>query len=521
METMTCAGSIGSKLSHLVDAETNDSADAFALSVQRVLSTPPPPVKFLPLALRGKKPSLEVLAPEHNSPLREAELSACVAAMLSTTVGGGALSIPYAFLLCGVKGGLVLLFLSGLASDFALYALCSASRRTGTATLAELARAAQGHRLENMVVAALFMLCAFVAVAYTRLLRDLLGLFLAPFIKEDDDDDLVDRALFICAALVLFPLSLYRELHRLRYAAMISFTGALCVAALFAVRAAPDLSAFLKEQTTQTTTTTTSFTSVALVALPIFAMSYLCQFNVLSVHARLKHPTRNRLKVLLHTAMGLAFFFYVIFGISGMIVCADAPPDVAQDALACLAYADRPGSTDVVLACAGGAFAVALLLNTPALIIPLRDSLLVLTAKACDACFCGEEKQKRPFPTERTPLADVDETKADVEDPQPPSRGTSLYASAVHFVLTAGIVIVVILGAQRVPGVASVWAVAGSSVGLFISFMLPCYLYLKVRGHKDDGPARIRKTICAFLFLASLVLAIVCTYRNAKAIIFP
>jgi len=44
--------------------------------------------------------------------------------MLSTIIGGGALSIPYAFKLTGLVPGLALLLAAALASDFALYALC-------------------------------------------------------------------------------------------------------------------------------------------------------------------------------------------------------------------------------------------------------------------------------------------------------------------------------------------------------------------------------------------------------------
>ena len=529
-----------------------DDSDAFALSVQRVLRSPlPADRRFTPLALRGKTHSLEVLAPAATSPLREADVWACVVAMLATIIGGGALSVPYAFKLCGLRGGLLLLALSALASDFALYALCSASRRTGTATLAELAKAAQGPYLENAVVVALFLLCGFVAIAYTRLLRDLLGLFLAPFFQKDAI--IVDRALVLCATFVLFPLSLYRELYRLRYAAFISFGGALCVAALFTFRAWPTLTQLgdptslgdrARAKLRPTPDNSSSLLAVALVALPIMSMSFLCQFNVLSVHARLKKPTRERLKLLLHTVVAMAFLFYVVFGVAGMIVCADAPDDVAQDALSCLSYADKQQqssgtkcSTDILLACAGGSFAVALLLNTPALVIPLRDSCLVLCSKAYYAASSTTKTQRRARrkqTTERTPLANIEEdglppqddakTTEEATAESGPSSSSSkqqqLSATFVHVTVTACIIVVVIIGAQRVPGVASVWAVAGSSVGLFVAYLLPCYLYLKVRGHKDDGPARIRKAFCAILFVSSLVLAVLCTYRNAKAILF-
>jgi len=467
----------------------------------------------------------------------------------------------------------------------------SASRRTGTSTLAELARVAHGPHLETMVVVALCLLCGFVAVAYARLLRDLLAIFLAPFADDQGDTRLADRALVVAATVALFPLSLYRELHRLRYAGFLSFGGSIAVAALFASRAAHLVSASASSSSTTTVETTrTAFLramlrgdptlstwAVAVEALPIMAMSYICQFNVLSVHARLRDPTRGRLKALLHVACGVAFSFYAVFGASGQLVCADVPNTVAQDALSCLAYADA-GGTDPLLACAGGAFALSLLLNTPALIIPLRDSLELLTTKllACGRVTAHSVRRRRRHrysrplpparddsaallaqpPTERTPL-EVDRARDGDDDPEwgassrpPPNKvddaaqsattapprdagsattpqppqptkkePATILHTAVHVVITAGLVAGVVVAAQKVPGVASVWAVAGSSVGLFVAYLLPCFLYLKVRGHKEGGPAFVRNALCVVLFVFSLVLAIVCTYHNTKGIL--
>jgi len=528
----------------------------FASSMHLVLSTPPPPRRFLPISQRGKVQSLEVLTPQHDSPLREAPLWGCILTMLSTIIGGGALSLPYAFRLAGVGGGLLILLGSAAASDFALYALCSASRRTGTSTLAELAAKAQGPRLENAVVVALFILCLFVAVAYTRLLRDLLAIFLVPLTT---DPNIIDRALVIVVAFVLFPLSLYRELHRLRYAAFTSFLGALCVALLFAYRAWPAV--YQNDQTLNDLVSIlgpsdpyASTWMKALEALPIMSCAFLCQFNVLSVHGRLSAPTRPRLKRLLHIAVGIAFLFYVLFGISGQIVCADTPDAIAQDALSCLSYNDGKKNNqknerpDIILALAGGAFGISIMMNTPALIIPLRDSLLLLFAKTSAALSTRRGHRRwNPRDGESVPLANIaevdyesgDSTKAGVKkknysahDNEEKQISTeqhhdevsrlpaqTLAATARHFFLTLSIVVVVIICAQNVPGVASVWAIAGSSVGLFIAYMLPCYLYLRVRGHKEEGTARLRNAICFLLCVSSSFLAIICTYRSASSII--
>lgn len=477
--------------------------------------------------------------------------------MLSTMIGGGALSLPYAFKLCGLSAGLPLLLASALASDFAMYALCAASRRTGTATLAELAREAQGPRLEAAVIASLFMLCAFVSVAYARLLRDLLALFLEPLELEPR---VVDWCLIAAATLVLFPLSLHRELHRLRFAAFTSFSGAICVALLFMYRAAPEVRAAFTSGREHGARLMSALMLPgpglnlwgALEALPIMVLLFLCQFNVLSIHARLHNPTRARLKCLIHVAVSVTFVFYVCFGVAGAVVCSSAPLAIAQDALSCLAATGS--SSDILLACAGGAFAVSILLNTPALIIPLRDSLQLFGTKLVSISTRRQAHEDGHYraakPSERTKLADIHEREEEIEasftlskdhtDEEPPAdqeAGATL-STMLHAILTAAIVVFVVVAALHVPGVASVWAVAGSCVGLFVrqryksqnciatslsqvAFILPCALYLLVRGDKAGSAARLRKFISATLVLLSSALAVVCTCRNAKSILFP
>lgn len=409
--------------------------------------------------------------------------------MLSTMIGGGALSLPYAFKLCGLSAGLPLLLVSALASDFAMYAMCAASRRTGTSTLAELAREAQGPRLEATVIVSLFVLCAFVSVAYARLLRDLLALFLEPLELEPR---VVDWCLIAAATLVLFPLSLHRELHRLRFAAFTSFTGAICVALLFMYRAAPEVGAAFTSDREHRTRLMSALLLPgpgldlwgALEALPIMVLLFLCQFNVLSIHARLHNPTRTRLKCLIHVAVSVTFVFYVCFGVAGAVVCSSAPLAIAQDALSCLAATG--GSSDILLACAGGAFAVSILLNTPALIIPLRDSLQLFGTKLVSLSAGLQANRDSHYraakPSERTALADIHETEEQMEasltlskdhtdDETTSDPGAQATLSTMcHTILTAAIVVFVVAAALHVPGVASVWAVAGSCVGLFVRY---------------------------------------------------
>ena len=123
-----------------------------------------------------RKQSMEVLTPRHDAAERSASVVGCVFAMLATIVGGGALSLPYALKSLGVLKGLAILAVAAVASDLSLLALCSASRRTGIVALPQLARHTHGKKAEVLCSVSLLVLCAFVAVAYVSLLRDMLAL---------------------------------------------------------------------------------------------------------------------------------------------------------------------------------------------------------------------------------------------------------------------------------------------------------------------------------------------------------
>ena len=86
----------------------------------------------------------------------------------------------------------------------------------------------------------------------------------------------------------------------------------------------------------------------------------------------------------------------------------------------------------------------------------------------------------------------------------------------VHFAVTMTIATYAFIGAVSVPGVAVVWSILGSSLGMIIGFIVPAACYLRIRGGKGLG----RKTnMGAFaLLVVSIVLAVVCTIQAISGI---
>jgi amino acid permease len=89
------------------------------------------------------------------------------------------------------------------------------------------------------------------------------------------------------------------------------------------------------------------------------------------------------------------------------------------------------------------------------------------------------------------------------EDPQHNRTET-----IIQFGTTFGIVAVCYVAAITVPGVAFVWSICGSSMGMMIAFIIPTACYLKIRTHKRFN----RRTFVSWaLLIVSCLAAIVCT----------
>jgi hypothetical protein len=85
----------------------------------------------------------------------------------------------------------------------------------------------------------------------------------------------------------------------------------------------------------------------------------------------------------------------------------------------------------------------------------------------------------------------------------------------VHFITSVFIEIYVFCIAVSVPGVAIVWSVIGSSLGIIIGFIIPCACYLKIGGkQKMWRPTNLAALV---LLIFSVVTAIVCTIQTIMA----
>jgi amino acid permease len=127
--------------------------------------------------------SLDQFNPPFSSHTRQGSVYGGVMNLVGTIIGGGTLSLPWAFRQSGVLIGLIVLGLSAISCDVSIYFLLSAARRSGgMRTYDEVVDAAFGRPGKLMALWSVVLTCFFSIVAYGVLLRGLISPLLARYV---------------------------------------------------------------------------------------------------------------------------------------------------------------------------------------------------------------------------------------------------------------------------------------------------------------------------------------------------
>jgi len=126
----------------------------------------------------GSQRSTEYFSPSFHSRDRVGTISSAVFNLVSTMVGGGSLSLPYAFSQAGLLVGFLILITVSISADFTVYALVACSRRSARdkhtpESFEEVARFAFGERGKKFTMFLVFLTTYIAVMAYAILLRDL------------------------------------------------------------------------------------------------------------------------------------------------------------------------------------------------------------------------------------------------------------------------------------------------------------------------------------------------------------
>ena len=183
--------------------------------------------------------SIDQLSPDWYAPARRLGKPSAVFSLTSTIVGGGVLSLPFAFLQTGLVMGPILLAVCAAISDFSIYLLVLCARATGAESYQQVACNAFGPRAKMVTTSLLFLLTWLCCVAYIILMGDMLtplvDLLLDVNIQKGSG---AHSLVLILVTSLVSPLGLLKTLHALRFTSMLCVFSVALLACCIAWRSA-------------------------------------------------------------------------------------------------------------------------------------------------------------------------------------------------------------------------------------------------------------------------------------------
>ncbi|ETW03014.1 hypothetical protein H310_05449 [Aphanomyces invadans] len=438
----------------------------------------------------AEKQSYEFFYPSPHSAARQTTVRSAVMNLVTTLIGGGVLLLPFTIAKSGIVVGCVLMLCCAMASSFTSYILVSCSRRSGAQSYEEIARNAFGRKMQIVTMVLLILLIFLAFVGYVILVRDIAGSLASQFIfgrgLSISDENLVAMGVVGLVS----PLLFLRSMHSLRHTSVIG----LCTVGIFA------FGIFYRstEKILHPSFDSSKLMLVAdsidgpMYALPIVISSFLCHFNVLPVYGELQKPTRRRLKKIVIITVFSTSVFYMILGTLGYIYAFDQLQGVQGDIL------NNFDQADIVMNIGRAGILLTICMSLPLLILPTRKTIYRLYMLCCDAISKGRGGTTQ----EHQPLISDSPTADLTEKPVP---------LVPHIVITLVILALAFFLAFSLPGVAVVWNIMGSTVGILISYVLPCVCYIRIR--REKATSDWRKLGAWVLLIISGSICFVCSIQ--------
>jgi len=472
---------------------------------------------FIPEQAR-RIPSLELLVPAQGSDLRRSGLISATFNMIATIVGGGVLSIPFAFQEAGIVGGTVLMILAAIITDFSLYILCSCSRRTGAASYGGVALCAFGPGMEFFTTIILLTYLFFVLVGFMVLVADIFTPVIMVLLTGNANPSesvtifgfSYRNVILLALLLMLMPLLLQKDLHSLRHTCYIGF-GSICILCAGIIYRALEVNISGVHHFYHEIRYMPESISGTLFSFPIITLAFLSQFNIISVHCALADPTRKRVRQVIDGAVGISFLLMYLFGIAGYLFGYD---QTRGNILLNFEASDK------VIFLGRAACGVTMLFVIPLSLLPCREALLeiplqLMSWNTARRALKEIAEQTDAAAKEGTPLISRKFTPKSLPIESTMEKRSMLESEVMHISVTVLITASTYLVATTVRGVEVVWGIVGSSLAFFVAYILPAACYIKLRG-KRKGYLNKRIFFAWALLVFSSIGAIMCSWENVK-----
>jgi len=506
------------------------------------------------LLLREHHVSLERLNPHPECSTRKSSPTIAMFNLVATVCGGGVLSLPLAFSRAGIIPTTLLMMYGVLTTDFSLFLLVDCARRIGGRSYSDVALAAFGSSAQFVTTVTLATMLCGSLIAYQVLVKDIWSPLIFSLLPDlqtwaesvTGSQRKAEGFLLGCIMILALPLMVQRDLHALRHTCYVGFGSCvlLMVAVVFRAGQKLELPGAGGFQVNWWSSNPADW----LFAFPIVVLCFFCSYNVLSVHSQLVQPTRERIRRILASSMLICFVLFYFVGLCGYLYAGAA---TADNILLNFSITDK-----AVLAGRMG-FCLTLTFILPLIMLPCREAAVSIPAQyvawrnddslvqkyqhlaserqhgahfvvngvdfdnSAPVLISNDFHERHGSKLKYGTLAREENLSADetlctlpsdeeysIEDEHKEKSTHDWKEKLTHVGSTIAISVATYLVAISVPGVATVWSICGSSMAIWIAFIVPTGCFLKIREHKGLTTEALGAWI---LLLISIVAMIVCT----------
>ncbi|GAX28453.1 hypothetical protein FisN_4Hh356 [Fistulifera solaris] len=417
-----------------------------------------------------------------SSQIREGTIASGRFNILSTMVGGGSLSLPLAFQKTG-NGFLapVLLLIVACMTEFCFRTLTTSARtlsppdhnRRGQDSYESIASAAFGRKAYVMSTVLVTAMCFFGTVAYAVLLRDMLQpISEYVFERSTSGPTWENNVTMLTVVVLVTPLCTLKTLTALQRFGALGMFSVLVLGSCIVYRSIECTAHHADDWKAAFQWGPNSWRDV-LDVFPLFVSCYVCHYNIPVVHNELHNPTTARVAWWLKSTTWTATLFYMLMGVAGSAYA----PCAASKELHGNVLLDFDNDDPVVMV-GRMCLALTITLAFPMLTIPARDIVIrTLCSARTISAPTTELLLEEEIDFEEPLLADHDNEEGEVaeadDNQKQHSLGLLLFASIGVFWIAA-------LLASCVSSIDIVWELLGSSLSIFMSYLIPCGSYLVI-----------------------------------------
>ena len=486
------------------------------------LSTEPDGVSVSPAIF--SKNLFTALSVNESAPLLPRELDDCngiehtgkmilpfgVFNLITTVMGAGLLSLPYAFSIGGIVPAsialVVIVFISLFSGHLLIDSLSLLPRDRKIFNFEDLSLVSYGIVAKVLSLLTIIVLLYPSHIAYMILTRDQLELIVEfAFNRTNSTNTPVHYwvtqwySIMALAYIPLLPICFLPKIRFLGYTSCFGFFCLLAVSCSFIAFSIIHLTHGLN--TTVISITCNNFTQTGLTCVPLFpntpfnflealtiiALVFVCHFNILPICHELYNSTVVRRKITVTTPLSIVFCVYICVGILTTLQFGNT---VQSDVMR------NYDPNSVVLLVERCLLFLALLPHYPILLFPFRASVIYLIGLSCDLLVYGGV---------------VDNTELSFKVTE---------SWITWFVVTSCSFILAFIPSCFVANVDVVWGFVGSFGSVLVVFIWPALFYLKIR--RDYWLARtgdkynfgLKGILSISMIILGLIIMLLCTTNH-------